>query len=217
MSAAADEAVLPLIVSLPPELFECVCYGCSLQSVARLACTSKGLRAMSYRGVLPLMAPETAKKKVDGGEVLWYQHNGKVVLARWAAVRGASAAVVTALLGVHGTVEASAFCMCKALETISIPEGVQSIGKCAFASCAALKAVTLPASLQSIGDSAFYNCPALEAVTLPASVQTIGESAFIDCRALKSITLPRSLEGQMADACRTTDWNWKPGLSVAFT
>ena len=54
MSAAADEAVLPLIASLPLELFECVCYSCSLQSVARLACTSQRLRAMSYRGVLPL-------------------------------------------------------------------------------------------------------------------------------------------------------------------
>ena len=122
------QAALPRIASLPLELFECVCYSCSLQSVARLACTSQRLRAMSYRGDLPLMAPETTKKKVDGGVALWHQqnspfekHDGKVVLARWAADRGASAAVVTALLGAHGTVEAHAFRKCFALKSIIIP------------------------------------------------------------------------------------------------
>ena len=179
MSAAADEAVVPLIDSLPPELFECVCYGCSLQSVARLACTSQRLRAMSYRGVLPLMAPETANKKVDGGESLWGGHDGKVVLARWAADCGASAAVVTALLGAHGIVEASAFRACKALETISIPEPVQAIGNHAFCGCSALETITLPVSLQAMGLCAFGGCSALKAITLPpASLQAIGTVSY---------------------------------------
>lgn len=201
MSAAADEAGLPLIASLPPELFDCVCLSCSLQSVARLACTSQRLRAMSYRGDLPLMAPETAKKKVDGGKVLYWRHDGKVVLARWAADRGASAAVVTALLVAHGTVEAYAFYMCTALKTISIPEPVEAIGWYAFAGCSALESITLPACVQTMGNGAFLNCCALESVTLPpASVQTICDSAFRGCCALKSITLPASVQtiGQSA-------------------
>ena len=217
MAGAADEAALPVplieIDSLRLELFECVCYGCSLQSVARLACTSKRLRAMSYRGVLPLMAPETANKKVDIEEKWW--NDGKVVLARWAADRGASAAVVTALLGAHGTVEANAFLNCDALKTISIPEGVQTIGGAAFGSCKALETVTLPASVQEIGSAAFQFCTALKTISLPASVRTIGNYAFDSCIALKSITLPRSLKGQMANAYLTTEW--RPGLKVTFT
>ena len=170
---------------------------------------------MSYRGVLPLMAPETAKKKMDGGESLWHQHDGKVVLARWAADRGASAAVVTALLGAHGTVEEEAFRGCRALKTISIPEGVQAIGEYAFIGCSALETVTLPASVQTIGKSAFFNCHALESITLPASLQEIGEGAFKGCSALKAITLPRSLEGQMQRADLKT--SFFGGLKVTFT
>ena len=62
--------------------------------------------------------------------------------------RGASAAVVTALLVAHGTVDKSAFHGCEALKTISIPEGVQVIGPAAFDYCDALTTVTLPRSLE---------------------------------------------------------------------
>ena len=145
---------------------------------------------MSYRGVLPLMAPETAKKKVDGGKALWDSHDGKVMLARWAADRGASAAVVTALLGAQGTVEVWAFWECQALKTISIPEPVQAIGGAAFIRCSALETITLSASVQTIGVIAFAGCIALKSIALPASLQTLGVNAFYGCTALKSITIP---------------------------
>ena len=191
VNVSEAEVALPLVASLPPELFECVCLSCSLQAVGRLACTSKRLRTMSYRGDLPLIA---ANKKVDGGKVLYSGHDGKVVLARWAADHGASAAVVTALLGAHGTVEAWTFCKCEALKSITIPEPVQAISENAFYGCTALESVTIPASVQTIGYYAFSRCKALESISIPEPVKRIGGGAFANCTALKSVSLPASVQ-----------------------
>ena len=87
-----------------------------------------------------------------------------------------------------------AFSYCSALQSITLPEGVQSIGDNAFQSCTALQSVTLPKGLQAIGTSAFYSCSALQSVTFPQGLQNIGESAFTNCTALQSVTLPERLQ-----------------------
>ena len=190
--------------------------------------------------VLPLIAPETANEKVDVGKKLYHGHDGKVVLARWAVERGASAAVVTALLGAHGTVEAHAFRVCETLEYIAIPDCVKVIGRSAFFNCSALKSITLsetleiicpsafcncdavesidlPTTLHSLGDHAFHSCRALKSIIIPPSVRALGERSFAECDALKAITLSLTLKNSMQEARLTGEFAKKPDLKVTFT
>ena len=86
-----------------------------------------------------------------------------------------------------------AFYNCSSMATVSIPATVTSIGGYAFRNCSKLESITLPAGLTSIGSSAFQNCAALTAITLPASVTSVGAYAFRNCSKLESITLPAGL------------------------
>ena len=59
-------------------------------------------------------------------------------------------------------IEPSVFSYCESLETITISEGVLSIGEMAFDGCVNLKNVTLPNSLTEIENAAFFNMPNLK-------------------------------------------------------
>ena len=47
---------------------------------------------------------------------------------------------------------------CDALTTVTIGDGVTSIGDYAFYDCDALTSIDIPDNVTSIGDDAFYNC-----------------------------------------------------------
>lgn len=74
-------------------------------------------------------------------------------------------------------------------ETISGGK-VDAIKKAAFINNAKLKSVTLPNGLVSIGDEAFVNCTVLTGITIPDSVENIGIYAFDNCTSLVSAKLP---------------------------
>ncbi len=82
-----------------------------------------------------------------------------------------------------------AFWNCTSLKSVTIGNGVISIGKNAFFKCANLADVTIGNGVTSIGESAFYVCTNLASITIPASVTSIGESAFNDCTSLASVTV----------------------------
>ncbi|MDF7799427.1 leucine-rich repeat domain-containing protein [Pontiellaceae bacterium B1224] len=66
---------------------------------------------------------------------------------------------------------------------------VRFIGEDAFAGCSDLTSVTIPDGVISIGVAAFDSCSGLTGVTIPDSVATIGSSAFKDCSGLTSVAL----------------------------
>ncbi len=57
-----------------------------------------------------------------------------------------------------GNILYGAFYNCNGLTSITIPDGVTSIGWCAFLDCTGLTSVTIPNSVTSIGYDAFYGC-----------------------------------------------------------
>ena len=101
-----------------------------------------------------------------------------------------------------------AFLRCGDLISITIPEGVTSIGNYAFQYCSGLISVVIPNSVVSIGRYAFDDCSSLETVNFGENSQltSIGEYAFSDCSSLTSITIPDSVTSIGEDAfsyCRS--------------
>ena len=82
-----------------------------------------------------------------------------------------------------------AFYQCDSLTSITLPDGVISIGESAFSWCGSLASVTLPDSVAFIGDSAFYSCGSLTGITLPDSVVSIGGNPFAACGKLQTIAV----------------------------
>ncbi len=77
-------------------------------------------------------------------------------------------------------------------DTIAFPKGVASIGKVAFCGCKNLRSICLPQSITDIGDYAFAYSD-LRNISLSEGVKSIGEWAFDGCESLNTINLPDSL------------------------
>ncbi len=80
----------------------------------------------------------------------------------------------------------------KKLISISIPEGVTTIGNSAFSCCNGIESVIIPDSVEAIGADAFYGCKSLKSVEIPESVRKIGSSAFSSCPNLTYARIPET-------------------------
>lgn len=61
----------------------------------------------------------------------------------------------------------------------------------AFYNCKALTSVTIPNGVTRIGYEAFRDCQALTTIEIPASVTSIEEGAFRGCKNLRSIIVSK--------------------------
>ena len=86
-----------------------------------------------------------------------------------------------------------AFSQSSFLASISLPESLTSIGRSAFYYCTGLTSFTIPSSVTSIGQYAFYNCTGLTTMDVPASVTSIAPYTFQSCKGLTSVTLHEGL------------------------
>lgn len=106
-----------------------------------------------------------------------------------------------------------AFCNCKTLKTITLPDSVLDIGENAFRGCEALEHFSFPPkitvaeysvcamcrnltnielnNIKEIKAYAFYGC-ALKSLTIPSSVSEIEGGAFCNCEQIQ-ITIPHSV------------------------
>jgi|GEM_PF-2150036 len=80
-----------------------------------------------------------------------------------------------------------------ACTSVSLPDGVTSIGKFMFYHCESLTSIEIPSSVTSIGDHAFYCCTSLTSIEIPSSVTSIDGGAFRHCESLTSIEIPSSV------------------------
>ena len=86
-----------------------------------------------------------------------------------------------------------AFIRVKHILSVTIEEGVTTVGSWAFGGCPCLKSVTLPESVTSIGDDAFADCIVLQSLTLPDGLTVIPANMCSYCMELKTLHLPASL------------------------
>ena len=98
-----------------------------------------------------------------------------------------------------------AFGSCNALTSITVPEGITTIGTAAFAGCTQASSITLPDSLVTIGDRAFAcsidgDNKQLTALTIPENVETIGASAFYGYTELTTVTVESTKLDKPGDA-----------------
>ncbi len=81
--------------------------------------------------------------------------------------------------------------MYTAVEEITIPETVETLGYCVFLNCSALKTATL--NCENVGYQTFVYCEALKTVEFGENVKIIGEYAFA-ATALENIVIPETVE-----------------------
>lgn len=87
-----------------------------------------------------------------------------------------------------------AFADCSALESISLPEGIQVIRNKAFYRCTSLKNVEFPETLEEIGAEAFLKCKEIKYVRVPENVKNIDTRAFYGCTKLEVLEIQGDLE-----------------------
>ena len=115
------------------------------------------------------------------------------------------------------SISKEAFLRCTKLETLNLPQNIQSIGDKAFANTPWLAAklaesplliinnilidgttaegdVVVPDTVTSILGSAFKMNKTITSIVIPESVTSIGKDAFNGCTALTSVSLPQTLK-----------------------
>ena len=129
------------------------------------------------------------------------------------------------------SISARAFLKCKGLKSITLPEGIVTIGQWAFRQ-SGIKSITIPSTVTSIDELAFCECGGLSSIafaegsrltsiegrafsycrgltsiTIPKNVTTIGDYAFLNCNNLEEIYY----QGNIAGWCKIDDVGWLMG------
>ena len=94
------------------------------------------------------------------------------------------------------TIGTSAFADCKYVHSIVIPSSVERIYDSAFENCRMLSEIQFGEDgvLTELGSWAFYNCHELKELAIPEGVTSIGYATFYGCTYLNELTLPATME-----------------------
>ena len=96
---------------------------------------------------------------------------------------------------------------CENLESVTLSNGLDTIGESAFSLCKNLKSITIPENVIWIRESAFHKCTSLPSITIPDSVRYIEAFAFGQCTALTSITFNGTI-AQWNAITKESKWNY---------
>ena len=89
--------------------------------------------------------------------------------------------------------EDGVFDTCGALSSVTLPEGLETIGPKCFRNCNKMTSINLPESLRTLGHNVFESCESLEEVVIPEGVEEVPDYAFIQCSSLRDVRLPESI------------------------
>ncbi len=104
------------------------------------------------------------------------------------------------------------------ITSVSLPEGIKTIGKDAFRNCVNLTTVTIPNSVTTIGESAFVTVEHLETVTIGTGITSIVNGAFYGNAELTTVTCsattPPSIGMMVFGSCTNLEHIYVPAESV---
>lgn len=80
------------------------------------------------------------------------------------------------------------------VKSITVEEGVKSLGDYAFVSLTKVEKVELPQTLESIGRDTFRGLSRITEIDLPQNLTSIGKKAFASCGSLTDITIPAKVK-----------------------
>ena len=90
------------------------------------------------------------------------------------------------------------------LESVSLPEGLQTIGESSFRG-SGLTSIKFPTSLSSVEHEAFCECASLKSIDFNGCSAYFEYHSFLGCRALEEVYIPNTIE------FRNSDWAWSWG------
>ncbi|MGN1105976.1 MAG: leucine-rich repeat domain-containing protein, partial [Huintestinicola sp.] len=82
---------------------------------------------------------------------------------------------------------------CASLETVTLGENVEYIGKEAFSGCEMLSTVNMGSKVRYMGDSCFAGDAMLKKIIMPDTVEYLGEKAFFLCN-LRYFNIPAGVK-----------------------
>ena len=77
--------------------------------------------------------------------------------------------------------------------TITVHEGITSIGNYIFYKCTKATVLNLPEGITSVGQGAFRLCQRIAKITLPEAVTKIEKNAFLSCGKLSELYIPEGV------------------------
>ncbi|GEM_PF-6668002 len=85
-----------------------------------------------------------------------------------------------------------AFYEASALQSVTLPDGIEKTDSCCFRHCVSLESVDMGQGIKEVGYGTFSENPGLTSVVFPASVQTIGKYCVEKCPNLATINIQAS-------------------------
>ncbi len=129
---------------------------------------------------------------VEGGNIYFEEATGTVCYADETVT---AAQIPSEINGIAvKCIGSFAFTYCEILESVVIPDCVETVEDHAFMGCDALKKVIVGDGVKLIGGHSFLNCDALTELSLGSALEEIEMEAFADCDSLETVTLPASLK-----------------------
>ena len=74
------------------------------------------------------------------------------------------------------------------VESVTLPDTVESIADAVFENCPNLKSISLGKSLRRIGHHAFSGCGQLRAIEFPGTLRELGAEVLMGCSSLKTVS-----------------------------
>ncbi len=152
---------------------------------------------------------------VEGNTTFHSENNCIIQTAQRTLVLGCKNSIIPS----DGSVTAigyRAFCECRDLTAITIPEGVTSIGGDAFYKCTSLESIVIPEGVSALG-TVFDSCTSLERVTLPVSLTQLGVigNPFRNCTNLLEIHY-NGTEKQWNSISKGRTWDYHTGYYTVY-